>query len=82
MQERISIVSIIVEDLEAAPEINELLHRFGEYVIGRMGIPYKEKGISIICVILEAPADVVSTLSGKIGMIKGVSIKTVTSKNR
>lgn len=82
MQERISIVSIIVEDLEAAPEINELLHRFGEYVIGRMGIPYKEKGISIICVILEAPADVVSTLSGKIGMIKDVSIKTVTSKNR
>jgi len=80
LDNRISIISIIVEDTSVSSEINELLHHFGDYIIGRMGIPYRNKGISIICVVLEAPNDVTSSLSGKLGMIKGVSVKTVTSK--
>ncbi|HHW30274.1 MAG TPA: iron-only hydrogenase system regulator [Clostridiaceae bacterium] len=80
MDNRISIISIIVEDTSVSNEINELLHQFGDYIIGRMGIPYRNRGISIICVVLEAPNDVTSSLSGKLGMIKGVSVKTVTSK--
>jgi putative iron-only hydrogenase system regulator len=63
-------------------EINDLLHEFSNYIVGRMGIPYRTKGISIICVIMEAPGDVLSSLSGKLGMIKGVSIKTVISKGK
>ncbi len=82
MENRISIVSIIVEDTESSGEVNELLHKFGEYIVGRMGVPYRERNISIICVIMEAPGDVISSLSGKLGMIKGVSIKTVISKEK
>ncbi|HHV60523.1 MAG TPA: iron-only hydrogenase system regulator [Clostridiaceae bacterium] len=82
MDKRISVISIIVEDTSAAGEINDLLHQFGDYIIGRMGIPYRERGISIICVVLEAPGDITSSLSGKLGMIKGVSVKTVTSRTR
>ncbi len=82
MENRISIVSIIVENTAASGEVNELLHKFGEYIVGRMGVPYRERGISIICVIMEAPGDVISSLSGKLGMIKGVSIKTVISKDK
>lgn len=80
MENRISIISIIVEDISVAGEINELLHQYGDYIIGRMGIPYRSRGISIICVVLEAPNDITSALSGKLGMIRGVSVKTVTSK--
>ena len=81
MEKRISIISIIIEDIAAAGEINGLLHHFGSYIVGRMGIPYRERGIAIICIIMEAPGDITSSLSGKLGMIKGVSIKTVTSKS-
>lgn len=80
MENKISVISIIVEDTEASGAINDLLHQFGDHIIGRMGLPYKEKGISIICVVVDAPADVTSTLSGKLGMLKGVATKTVTSK--
>jgi len=80
MDKKISIISIIVEDTSMSGEINELLHQFGSYIIGRMGIPYRERGISIICIVIEATGDITSSLSGKLGMIKGVSIKTVTSK--
>jgi putative iron-only hydrogenase system regulator len=80
MEKRISIISIIVEDTSVSGEINDLLHQFGNYIVGRMGIPYRERGISIICVVMEAPGDVISSLAGKLGMIKGVSIKTVISK--
>lgn len=81
MDSRISVISIIVEDTEAAGEINELLHQFGQYIVGRMGIPYRERGISIICVVIDAPGDITSSLSGKLGMLRGVSIKTITSKS-
>ena len=81
MESRISVVSIIVEETEATSVINSLLHEFGQYIVGRMGIPYREKGVSIICIVLDAPNDVTSSLSGKLGMIKGVKAKTVTAKH-
>ncbi|MBQ3379819.1 MAG: iron-only hydrogenase system regulator [Clostridia bacterium] len=81
MEKRISIISIIVEDKSIADSINALLHEYGNYIIGRMGIPYRERGISVICVVLDAPNDVTSALSGKLGALSGVSTKTVTSKS-
>ena len=80
MEKRISIISIIVEDKNASGAINILLHEFGEYIIGRMGIPYKERGVSVICVVIDAPGSITNALSGKLGQLKGVSTKTVTSK--
>lgn len=80
METRVALVGIIVEDMEAAEKINALLHEYNQYVIGRMGLPYREKGISIISVVVNAEADVISTLAGKLGMIKGVNVKTVYSK--
>lgn len=81
MESRLSVISIIVENTEATGEINTLLHKYSEYIVGRMGIPYREKGVSVICVVLDASQSVTSTLSGKLGMLKGVSAKTVTSAN-
>ena len=80
MENRISVVSIIVEQLESTAVINSLLHEYGQYIVGRMGIPYREKGVSIICVVIDAPNDVTSSLSGKLGMVKGVKAKTITAK--
>lgn len=82
MENRISVVSIIVEDTDAAEAINRLLHDFGQYIVGRMGIPYRDRGVSIICVVLDAPGDITSALSGKLGMIKGVSTKTIVAKKQ
>lgn len=72
-------MSIIVEDPEAAEKINSLLHQYGEYIIGRMGIPYRKRNISIISIALDAPQNTISTLSGKIGKLSGVSVKTAYS---
>lgn len=80
MESRVAIIGIIVENNEAAGQINELLHQYGQYIIGRMGIPYREKELSIISVVVDAPQDVISTLSGKLGMIPEVSSKTIYSK--
>ena len=77
---RVTLVGIIVEDMESAARINGLLHEYSEYIIGRMGIPYREKQLSIISVVLDAPQNVVSALSGKLGMIPGVSSKCVYGK--
>ncbi len=74
---RVALVGIIVEDRNAAARINGLLHEYSEYVIGRMGIPYREKQLNVISVVLDAPQNVVSALSGKLGMIPGVSSKCV-----
>lgn len=79
-ENRISVLSIVVEDTESAAKINELLHTFDKYIVGRLGIPYKEKAVSVICVVMDAPPAAVSSLSGKIGRLNGVSVKTVTSK--
>lgn len=80
MANRIAIVGIIVEDLSSVEKINTLLCDYSEYIIGRMGIPYRACGVSIISLVLDAPADVLSSLSGKLGMLPGVSAKSVCSK--
>jgi putative iron-only hydrogenase system regulator len=80
METRVALIGIIVEDLEAAEKLNGLLHEYGQYIIGRMGLPYREKNISIISVVINAEADIISTLAGKLGMIKGVNVKTIYSK--
>ncbi|MBE6390042.1 MAG: iron-only hydrogenase system regulator [Lentisphaerae bacterium] len=77
---RIALIGIIVENVEQAAKINGLLHEYGDHIIGRMGIPYRERKVSIISVILDAPGDVINSLSGKLGMLSGVSVKTVTSR--
>ena len=78
--DRVALISIIVENTDSAAKLNEILHDFGEYLIGRMGIPYRKKNISIISVALDAPQDIINTLSGKLGELDGVSTKTVYSK--
>jgi putative iron-only hydrogenase system regulator len=80
METRIALIGIIVEDIESVERLNSLLHEYGQYVIGRMGIPYREKNINIISVVVNAEADIISTLAGKLGMIKGVNVKTIYSK--
>ncbi len=80
MDSRVSVISIIIKDEEAAVTVNELLHEFRNYIVGRMGIPYRQREVSIISVVLDAPGDVTSSLSGKLGMLKGVSAKTLTAR--
>ena len=80
METRVAILSIIVDNPASVEPLNELLHEFRAYIIGRMGLPYREKDMNIICVAIDAPQDVTSTLSGKIGQLQGVSAKTVNSK--
>ena len=77
---RIAVITIIVEDRDSADDLNRLLHEFGDYLVGRMGVPYRPKEVSVICAILDAPQDVISALSGKIGMLPGITSKTVYSK--
>lgn len=76
METRVATISIIVSDFAKAEEINTLLHEYGKYIIGRMGIPYPKKNVNIISVAIDAPQDIISALSGKIGRISEVSVKT------
>lgn len=80
LETRIAQIGIIVEDMESVEKLNNLLHEYGSYIIGRMGIPYPKKDISIISVVLNAEQDIISTLAGKLGMLKGVNVKTMYSK--
>ncbi|MCR5523585.1 MAG: iron-only hydrogenase system regulator [Clostridia bacterium] len=79
METRVAVISIIVEKNENTDKLNNILHDYSAFVLGRMGIPYRKRGISIISVAVEAPQSVVSALSGKIGRIDGMSVKTVYS---
>lgn len=79
MKTRVALISIIVENFESVEKLNSVLHDYGEHIIGRMGIPYHKRNISIISVALEAPVDIINTLTGKIGRIDGVSAKTAFS---
>ena len=79
METRIAVISIIVEKPDATAALNELLHQYGQYIIGRMGIPYRPRGINIISVAMEAPQDAISALSGKLGRMDGVSAKAAFS---
>ena len=78
---RIALLGIIVEDTSSTEEINRILHEHGRYIVGRMGIPYRSRNVAIISIVLDAPQDVTSALSGKLGMLPGVSVKAVYSKN-
>lgn len=81
METRVALIGIIVENDSQVEKLNALLHEFGEYIIGRMGVPYKKAGMNIISVAIDAPMNVISTLSGKIGMLEGISSKVIYSKN-
>lgn len=76
METRVALIGIIVENKESVPQLNEILSQFGDYIIGRMGVPYHKKNINIISIAVDAPQDVINTLGGKIGRLDGVSAKT------
>jgi len=79
MQTRVAVIGIIVHSGESVEKINAILHDYAPYILGRMGIPYREKGINIISLAVDAPQDVISTLTGKIGRLPGISTKTAYS---
>lgn len=79
METRVAVIGIIVKEEASVADLNAVLHDYGNYVIGRMGVPYKAKGINVISLAVDAPQDIISALSGKIGRIKGVSAKTAYS---
>ena len=79
MQTRVAVLGIIVEKTESVERLNTLLHDFGEHIIGRMGIPYRKRGINIISIAIDAPQDTISELTGKIGSLEGISVKTAYS---
>ena len=79
MDTRVAIIAVIVENPESVSELNLVLHEYGEYIIGRMGIPYRAKKINIISVAIDAPQDIINSLAGKIGSLAGISAKTLYS---
>ena len=79
MDTRVAVISIIVENPDAIETLNHLLHEAGQYIIGRMGIPYRERGINIVSIAIDAPQDTISALTGKIGKLPGISVKTAYS---
>lgn len=79
METRVAVMSIIVENEDTVETLNAILHEYGEYIIGRMGIPYRKRKINIISIALDAPQNIISALSGKIGSLPGISVKTAYS---
>lgn len=77
---RIAALSIIVEDAERTEELNHIIHEYADYIVGRMGIPYRQKKISIISLVMDAPQNIISTFSGKIGRLEGITAKTAYAK--
>ena len=77
MESRIAIIGIIVEDIDASSKVNDILHDYGMYILGR---PYHEKGVNIISIAIDAPQDIINTLAGKLGKVEGISAKTTYSK--
>jgi len=80
METRVAIIGIIVEDRNSTDKLNAILHEYGDYIIGRMGLPYRKRGISVISIAVDAPNDVISAMSGKIGKLPGISAKAAYSK--
>lgn len=80
MENRIAMLAVVVENADSVEALNQLLHGCREYIVGRMGLPYRQRGVSLMSVVLDAPGDVISTLSGKVGMLPGVTAKTVYAK--
>lgn len=79
METRVAVIGIIVEDESSVDKLNDILHEYGRCIIGRMGIPYRAKGINVISIAVDAPQDAIAALSGKIGNLSGVSVKTAYS---
>lgn len=80
METKIALIGIIVHEQGSVEQTNRLLHEYAEYVVGRMGIPYRDKGVSIISIVLDAPENMISSLSGKLGQIKGIRVKSMIAK--
>ena len=81
MENRIAAVSILVEGPDSVETLNAILHDYAPYVLGRLGIPYREKGLSVICLVLDAPMDTINALTGKLGRLPGVNAKAVTPRS-
>lgn len=81
METRVALIGIIVENSDSVDKLNRLLHEYGQYIIGRMGIPHRERHMNIISIVMDAPQGVISALSGKVGMLPGVSSKVIYGKN-
>lgn len=79
METRIALIGIIVENPDSVEQLNHLLHEYGNFIVGRMGIPYEKKNVNIISVAIDAPQDIISALSGRIGRLNGIGVKTVYS---
>ena len=77
MDNRVALIGIMVENHDSIETMNRILHEYGQYIIGRMGLPYRERGLSIISIVLDAPMNQISSLSGKLGMLDGISTKTI-----
>ena len=77
METRVAVLAIIVREGQNVAALNDQLHQYGSYIIGRMGVPYRQRGVNVISVAMDAPADVISALSGKIGRLEGITAKTV-----
>ena len=77
METRVALIGIVVENPDSVEQLNALLHQYRQYVIGRMGVPYREREVNIISVAMDAPGSIISALSGKVGRLKGVTAKTV-----
>ena len=82
METRVALIGIVIENYDSAEKLNRILHEYGEFVIGRMGIPYREKNMNIISLAVDAPMDIISSISGKLGMLPGVSTKTIYAKSK
>lgn len=80
MDKRIGVIGIVVEDLSQIAEVNDILHQYSSIIIGRMGIPYKERGVNVISIIVDGTTDEIGALSGKLGKIQGLSVKSALSK--
>lgn len=79
METRVAIVGILVENMESVKYLNDILHEYGNYIIGRLGIPYPKKHVNVITVVVDAPQDVINAISGKIGKLNGITVKTISS---
>lgn len=80
METRVALIGIMVGNKDSVLKLNAILHEYGAYIVGRMGIPYHKRSISVISIVLDAPSDVISALSGKLGMLPQVSTKTIYAK--
>ena len=80
METRIALVGIIVEDIDSTEQLNAILHDYGNYIVGRMGIPYRQKKMNIICLVVDAPQDEINSLTGKVGSLEGVNAKACSAQ--